>query len=266
MTHDDFLDANTAERLLSGAVPAADAPPGYGPVASVLAAAASPGAVPEMDFEELARVARRTADHSGPSPTRRSPMLGKLLTMKVAAAAGVILIGASGAAAATGSLPGSVQGVAHSTLAHVGVDVPDDDANPNSDDSNQDTNDSNQSDDATTTTTSGPSDGSAPGSTPAVGGTEDTNHDGTVDANDGNDATDDHGQDPAVAPGTTNGDDQSGDDQSDGNHDDAGTPAPSVPTPAPETDTSGHGGSGHDGGSGSGHDGSGHDGSESSGD
>ena len=246
MTHDDFLDSNTAERLLSGAVAAADAPPGYGPVATVLAAASSPGAVPEMDFEELARVARRTADHSGPSPTRRSPMLGKLLTMKAAAAAGVILIGASGAAAATGSLPGSVQGVAHRTLAHVGVDVPDDDANQNSDDSNQDTNDTNHSDDATTPTTSAPADGSAPGSTPAVGGTEDTNHDGTVDANDGNDATDDHGQDPAAAPGTTNGDNQSTDGQADDHHDGAGTPPPSVPTSDPATDTSDSGHSGSD--------------------
>ena len=221
MTHDDFLDANTAERLLSGAVPAADAPPGYGAVASVLAAAAAPGPVPEMDFEELARVARRSADRPGPSPTRRSPMLGKLLTMKAAAAAGVILIGASGAAAATGSLPGSVQGVAHSTLAHVGVDVPDDDANDNSTDSTSDTKDTKESDDATTTT-SQPADGSAPGSTPAAGGTDDTNHDGTVDETD-TDANDDHGQDPAAVPGATNGDDQSGDHEADdGHHDGVG--------------------------------------------
>ena len=248
MTHDDFLDANTAERLLSGAIPAPDAPPGYGAVASVLAAAASPGAVPEMDFEELARVARRAADRPGPSPTRRSPMLGKLLTMKAAAAAGVILVGASGAAAATGSLPSSVQRVAHSTLAHVGVDVPDDDATENSTDSKPHTNESNQSDDTSTTTTSQPADGSAPESTPAVGGTGDTNHDGTVDATDSTDATDDHGQDPAAVPGATNGGDQSGDHQSDG----VGTPAPSVPTSEPATDTSGGGGSdsGH-GGSGS---------------
>ncbi len=249
MTHDDFLDANTAERLLSGAVPAADAPPGYGAVASVLAAASSPGAVPEMDFEELARVARRAADRPGPSPTRRSPMLGKLLTMKAAAAAGVILIGASGAAAATGNLPGPVQGVAHSTLAHVGVDVPDDDANANSTDSTSDTNDTKQSDDAATTTTSQPAGESAPGSTPAVAG--DTNHDGTVDATDTTDATDDRGQDPAAVPGATNGDDPSGDHQAnDGHHGGAGTPAPSVPTSDPSGDggsDSGHGGSGSSG-------------------
>ena len=233
MTHDDFLDANTAERLLSGAVSAADAPPGYGAVASVLAAAASPGPVPEMDFEELARVVRRTADRTGPSPTRRSPMLGKLLTMKAAAAAGVILIGASGAAAATGTLPGPVQGVAHSTLANVGVDVPDEDANKNSTDSNSDT-----------TTPTVPTDGSAPASTPGVGGTVDTNHDGIIDA------TDAHGQDPATVPGATNGDDQSGHHQAnDGHHDGVGTPVPSVPTSDPATDSSGHGGSG----SGSGH-------------
>ena len=67
MTHDDFLDANTAERLLSGAVSAADAPPGYGAVASVLAAAASPGPVPEMDL--VFRTKRMIAlPLLGPSP------------------------------------------------------------------------------------------------------------------------------------------------------------------------------------------------------
>ncbi|MEO6468243.1 MAG: hypothetical protein ABIP21_04020 [Acidimicrobiia bacterium] len=262
MTHDDFLDANTAERLLSGAVAAADAPPGYGAVASVLAAAVSPGPVPEMDFEELARAARRTADRPGPSPTRRSPMLGKLLTMKAAAAAGVILIGASGAAAATGTLPGSVQGVAHSTLAHIGVEVPDDDASENSNDSNSDTNDTDRSDDSATTTTTVPADGSVPGASPAVDGRDDTNHDGTVDENDATDVNDDHDQDPAAAPGTTNGDDQAHDDESDADDDGVGTPTPSVPTSDPADDSddsdddgdSGHGGSGS--GSGSGHGGS----------
>ena len=50
-------------------------------------------------------------------------MIGKLLTLKAAAASGAILLGATGAAAATGSLPASAQRVAHETLAHVGVDV-----------------------------------------------------------------------------------------------------------------------------------------------
>ena len=239
MTHHDFLDANTAERLLSGAVPAAAAPPGYGPVASVLAAAAIPVPVPAMDFEELARVARSAAVRPGPSTTRRSPMLGKLLTMKAAAAAGVILIGATGAAAATGSLPNAVQRVAHSTLAHVGVDVPDD----------HPANADHQADDPSTTDTTVPADGSAPGATPAVAG--DNGAAGT-DA-----ATDDHGQDPTdtLDPATAqdpSDDSQPGVDQSGDGHD-GGTAT--TPTTAPSPD--GGSGSGSDGtGSDSGHGGS----------
>jgi hypothetical protein len=245
MTHDDFLDTNTAERLLSGAVPAADAPPGYGPVASVLAAAATPGSLPEMDFEELARVARCAADRSGPSPTRRSPLIGKLLTMKAAAAAGVILISATGAAAATGSLPSAVQRVAHSTLSHVGVDVPNDDATEHQND--QSNHDGQQSDDPTTTTTT-PADGSV-ATVPATG---DHGQDGA------DTATDDHGQDPTDA--TTGEHGQAGD-QSGDTHDGGSVATP--PTTVPNTDggsgsgpgDSGSGDSGH-GGSGSGHGGS----------
>lgn len=250
MTHDDFLDTNTAERLLSGAVPAADAPPGYGPVASVLAAAASPGPVPDMDFEELARVARRAADRSGPSPTRRSPMIGKLLTMKAAAAAGVILIGATGAAAANGSLPSAVQRVAHSTLSHVGVDVPNDDATEHQNE--QSNTDGRRSDDPTTPT-SAPVDRS----TATVPATDDQGHNG----DDPTDATtDDHGQDGTGADDQgQSGDDQSGTDQSGDTHDDGSIAT--TPTSEPTTGGgSGSGDSGSDssdhGGSGSGHGGS----------
>ena len=45
--------------------------------------------------------------------------------MKAAAAAGAILLSATGAAAATGTLPTSAQRAAHDTLSRVGVDVPD---------------------------------------------------------------------------------------------------------------------------------------------
>ena len=246
MTHDDFLDPNTAERLLSGAVPAADAPPGYGPVASVLAAAAAPGSVPDMDFEELARVARRAAAPSGPSPTRRFPMIGKLLTMKAAAVAGVVLIGATGAAAATGRLPSAVQRVAHSTLSHVGVDVPDDDATEHQND--QSNHDDQKPDDPTTTTSVPADDSTATGTDGSVG----DHQDGTDPATDGD------SQNPTGSTDGTNGDDQSGDDQSGDNHDGGSTATTPTTVPTNDEDGSGSG----DSGSGSGdsvHSGSGSD-------
>lgn len=247
MTHDDFLDPGTAERMLDRTVAAADAPPGYAPVVSVLSAASAGISVPEMDFEELARVARRAADRSGPSTTRRSPMIGKLLTIKAAAAAGVILIGATGAAAATGTLPGAVQRAAHSTLAHVGVDVPDDDT------STDDPANAHEPADPTV-----PADPSAP-PTPTDG----------TGAGAGDNGTGDHADDPATVPGATNGDDQSGD-QSDDPADDGDGATVTPPASDPSTDSgsnsdpgSGDAGSGGDG---SGSDGSGHGGGDSSGD
>lgn len=144
-------------------------------------------------------------------------MIGKLLTLKAAAAAGVILIGATGAAAATGSLPNAVQGVAHSTLAHVGVDVPDDDSADQSDDP---ANADHQADDPSTTDTT------VPGATPAVEG--DNGATGT-DA-----ATDDHGDDPTDTPDSATADDSSGDTQSGDGHD-GGTVT--VPPTDPSTDS-----------------------------
>jgi hypothetical protein len=51
-------------------------------------------------------------------------MLSKLLAGKALAAIGIVALTASGAAAATGSLPDPVQGVVAGAVSHVGVDLP----------------------------------------------------------------------------------------------------------------------------------------------
>ena len=56
-------------------------------------------------------------------------MLAKLLTAKVAAIAAVTMLGATGAAAATGNLPTPAQNSVATALSHVGVDLPKADAN-----------------------------------------------------------------------------------------------------------------------------------------
>ena len=220
MTHDDFLDPGTAERLLAGGVNPADAPPGFGPVAAVLTAASAPGAAPDIDLGELARVARRAADRSGSSKSRRSPMLGKLLTMKAAAAAGVILIGASGAAAATGSLPGTVQEIAHDTLSHVGVEVPNQEHGDHlNNPAHVDEPATDPSTDASTTTL--PVDGSSSTvDSPGVAGTDGRSHDGTTETTE-----------PAHSEPATSGD--GGSHSGDSHHGDS--PSTTVPTTVPPT-------------------------------
>ena len=175
-------------------------------------------------------------------------MIGKLLTAKAAAVAGVVLISATGAAAATGSLPSAVQRVAHSTLSHVGVDVPDDDAAEHQNDPSN--HDDQKPDDPTTTTT-------VPAADPVATVPPTDNH-----GQDGTDtATDDHGQDPTDA----NGEHGQTDDQS-GDHHDGGSTGTTPTTVPVDDDGSGSGDSGHGdsshGDSGAGDSGSGHSNSE----
>jgi len=121
------LDPDTAERMLAGAVDPADAPPGYAGVVRVLAAAAAPPSAGELDGEREAVAAFRAA-HRPLDPSRRKPVLGKLVSAKVLAgiAAGVVSVGTA-AAAATGTLPGPAQDVAHRILHGAGKS---DDAGP----------------------------------------------------------------------------------------------------------------------------------------
>ena len=123
-----FLDEDSASRLLQGLVHPDDAPPGYGAVAGLLNSAAQlplgpvdedAGAVTVSAMVEVIRDAT-----PAPEISRRKAMLGKLLAGKALAAIAVIGLTASGAAAATGSLPDPAQGVVSDALSHVGLNVP----------------------------------------------------------------------------------------------------------------------------------------------
>jgi len=120
------LDDRTVDRLLAGTATAQDAPPGYERVAALLSAARPVPASEQLPLE-AATVAMMQGAISTQVPltsTRRKKMLGKVLTAKVAAVAGALMLTATGAAAATGSLPGAAQQVASDALSKIGISVP----------------------------------------------------------------------------------------------------------------------------------------------
>jgi hypothetical protein len=125
------LDEGTAERLLAGGLDPADAPPAYMRAAMVLEAIAAPPS-PEELADEAAAVARLAAvARSSPhrAARRRQPVLTKLLSGKLAAAAAIAAVSLAGVAgAATGTLPDPAQRVAHRMLGAAGVPSPDDHA------------------------------------------------------------------------------------------------------------------------------------------
>ena len=111
------LDDDSADRLLAGRLDPADAPPGYAKAAAVMAAATAPAVPDELAGIEPSLNAFRAALGAPPSSPRRSQMLVRLLTVKVAVATftGALLVGGV-AAAATGSLPDAAQRMAHSIV------------------------------------------------------------------------------------------------------------------------------------------------------
>jgi hypothetical protein len=126
MRPDHTLDEDSASRILQGIVHPDDAPPGYASVARLLASAARPAAIDEdaaaATVSAMVEMIRGAA--STPQTQRRKSMLKKLLAGKALAAIGIVALTASGAAAATGSLPDPVQGVVAGAVSHVGVDIP----------------------------------------------------------------------------------------------------------------------------------------------
>ncbi len=120
-------DPSTADRLLAGRVGADDAPPGYRRVAALLDEAGS--GFPEPAGSAAAKTvgAMVTAISGAPAPeiaSRRSPMLKKVLAAKTIAVVSVLALTASGAAAATGNLPDSVQDQVAKAAKHVGLNLP----------------------------------------------------------------------------------------------------------------------------------------------
>ena len=121
------LDGNTAERILSGSVPPADAPPRYAGVARVLQAATRPPDPAELAGEVEAVALIVSALQARPAPAdvlprrRRGGRATGRLVAALGCAGGLTLT--SGLAAA-GALPGFAQDAAATVLHRVGVDVP----------------------------------------------------------------------------------------------------------------------------------------------
>jgi len=156
------LDEDSASRMLQGTVHPDDAPPGYGSVAGLLAAAS---VLPTVDEDTAAATISAMVEAvrgaaSTPQTPRRKSMLSKLLAGKALAAIGVVALTASGAAAATGSLPDPVQNVVAGAVSHVGIDIPQPGDEGHSAGHRQDGAHRPTTDDSSTSTTAGTDDSS----------------------------------------------------------------------------------------------------------
>lgn len=124
--HRQTLDEDSASRMLQGLVHPDDAPPGYAAVADLLATATQ---WPPLDDEAgaptiSAMVEAIRAGAPVPQASRRKSMIRKLFAGKALAAMATVALTATGAAAATGSLPAPVQDAVAEAVSHVGVDLP----------------------------------------------------------------------------------------------------------------------------------------------
>jgi hypothetical protein len=117
----DLLD-----RLLEGRLDPASAPPGYGGLARLLAAATAPATPEELAGEQraMASFAAVMRSHLPTLSPRRTAVPRKVLTMKAAAAALVAVLSLGGvAAAAAGLLPDQASPVADQATATTGADA-----------------------------------------------------------------------------------------------------------------------------------------------
>jgi hypothetical protein len=108
-------DQDVLDRLLDGRLDAESAPPGYGGLARLLAAATAPAAPEELAGEQRAMVtfAAVMRSHAPTLVPRRTAVPRKVFTMKAAAAALVAVLSIGGvAAAASGLLPDRASPVA----------------------------------------------------------------------------------------------------------------------------------------------------------
>ena len=126
--HHPTLDEDSASRMLQGAVHPDDAPPGYASVADLLARAAR---LPSLDedagaatISAMVEAIRAGAPAPAAGPARRRSAIGKLFAGKALAAMATVALTATGAAAATGSLPAPVQDAVSEAVSHVGGDLP----------------------------------------------------------------------------------------------------------------------------------------------
>jgi hypothetical protein len=114
------LDDVSVDRLLSGTLPAAGAPPGYAGVARLLAAAVAPPTPRELAGEaavlaELRAVTRERRAAASVRPARHRRRRAGLAVVVVVGS-----LATGGVAAATGHLPGPVREAARSVLGPAG--------------------------------------------------------------------------------------------------------------------------------------------------
>lgn len=127
----DDIDLWTVDRLLDGTLPAPEVPLGYGELASLLDVVRAGVAPAESGWGSStvpAMVGILTAPPARKRPRIRPSFVAAQAGRATRAAAAVVLLatlGAGTAAAATGSLPASVQSAVHSAAASLGVSVPD---------------------------------------------------------------------------------------------------------------------------------------------
>jgi len=115
----ETLDDWTAERLLRGALPPDDAPPGYGAVATLLEAARTEVRTTTATATDGMVTAMVAAVRRGGVVPR-----GRRTRAKVAAAASAGVLALSGGMAAAGALPSTAQQQVSRALAKVGIEVP----------------------------------------------------------------------------------------------------------------------------------------------
>jgi hypothetical protein len=115
------LDEITAKRLLDGEIGAADAPAGYGELASLLSLLREPAAEHELAREAEVVAAVAAAVIQPPRQRRRGPKRASLIGGVVIAAT---LLGSGAAAAATGNLPSGVQTAVAHAASHIGLSIP----------------------------------------------------------------------------------------------------------------------------------------------
>ena len=133
------IDDQTAERLLAGAVDPDDAPPAYAQVAALVQAAKAPATADEVvrrDADVAAVTAALARPAAGVSTSERTSIISRRFGAKaLAIAIPALALSATGAAAATGSLPTPAQSAVHGALSDVGVSVPSGRSSDNSGDS-----------------------------------------------------------------------------------------------------------------------------------
>lgn len=123
------FEDNTANSLLEGRVLPDDAPPGFQELAAIVLVARAPSAKGDLVGEDvvvpafLASIRTTNGVGEGHDPAGRR-ILGGSLVAKVAVAAVVLTLAGTSAAAATGSLPPSIQSAVSHDLAHLGISVP----------------------------------------------------------------------------------------------------------------------------------------------